>query len=74
MGKYITAFHTLTLFYTHRVGIDGEEGGERREEEDGRGEGDDQVEESKKAGKVIERGRRSKEGGVKEREVMEKGR
>jgi hypothetical protein len=30
------------------------------------------VEESKKAGKVIERGRRLKEGGVKEREVMEK--
>jgi hypothetical protein len=54
LGKYITTSHTLTLFYTHGVGIDGEEGGERREEEDGRGEGDDQVEKSKKAGKVIE--------------------
>ena len=71
MGKYITTFHTLTLFYTHGVGIDGEEGGERREDE--RGEGDQQVEESRKAGKVIERGRRLKDGGVKEREVMEKG-
>jgi hypothetical protein len=32
LGKYITTFHILTLFYTHGVGIDGEEGGERREE------------------------------------------
>ncbi len=69
MGKYITTSHTLTLFYTHGVGIDGEEGGERREDE--RGEGDQQVEESKKAGKVARR-RRLKEGGVKEREVMKK--
>jgi hypothetical protein len=69
LGKNIY-FHILTLFYTHGVGINGEEGGERREDE--RGKGDQQVEESKKAGKVIDRGRRLKEGGVKEREVMEK--